>query len=305
MSRSDVLDPGPGALTAVITDSGLGGLLICAGLEAKLRSTEGRGPVRLIYVNAWPEAGRGYNDLPDLPARAAVFDRALAAMTSFEPGVIVIACNTLSVVYEATAFRRAPSVPVVGILDEGAALFREALDRDPAAVLALFGTRTTIGSGEHVRRMAGLGLDPRRILPEACHGLAAAIDRDPDAPAVPGLVEACAARVAPRLPGGAPVYAGLACTHYAYIAETFRSALAGSTGSPVEVLDPGRRLVDLLTRGLGPRRPGTGARPVAVEVVSKVELSQAQRRAVARRLEPVSAVAARALIAYRHAPDLF
>ncbi len=305
MSRPAVLDPGPGALTAIVTDSGLGGLLICARLEAELRWTEGQGPVRLIYVNAWPEAGRGYNDLPDLPARAAVFDRALAAMTSFGAGVVVIACNTLSVVYEATAFRRAPAVPVVGILDEGAALFREALDRDPAGVLALFGTRTTIGSGEHVRRMAGLGADIRRVAPEACHGLAAAIDRDPDAPAVPGLVAKCAARVAPRLPKGAPVYAGLACTHYAYVAEAFRSSLARASGSPVEVLDPGRRLVGLLMHGLAPRRQGTGPRPVSVEVVSKVELSEAQRRAVARRLEPVSAVAAQALVSYRHAPDLF
>ncbi len=178
MDGPAALDRTPGATTVAITDSGLGGLLICAGLERRLREVPG-GPVRLVYVNAWPEAGRGYNDLPDLAARAAVFDRALAAIAALGPSRLLIACNTLSVVYEATAFRRAPAVPVTGILDEGAALFAEALARDPGSRLALFGTRTTVASGEHVRRMAARGADPARIVAEACHGLAGAIDKDP------------------------------------------------------------------------------------------------------------------------------
>jgi hypothetical protein len=45
--------------------------------------------------------------------------------------------------------------------------------------------------------------------------------------------------------------------------------------------------------------------PVSVEVVSKVELPEAQRRAVARRIEPVSATTANALLEYRRIPDLF
>lgn len=295
----------PGGLAVVITDSGLGGLLIGAELERRLRGTAGDGPVRLVYVNAWPDTRFGYNDLADMGARAAVFDRALAAMATFRPGLILIACNTLSIVYEATAFRRAPAVPVAGILDEGAAFFSEALSRDPAGILALFGTRTTIGSGEHVRRMAGRGIDPLRVVAEACHGLAAAIDKDPDAPAVPGLVEECVLQAAPRLPAAVPVYVGLACTHYAYVAEAFRASLVRAIGAKVEVLDPGGRLVDGLARGIPARRPGTGEREVVVEVASKVELSDSQRRAVARRLEPVSPSMARALLEYRHLPELF
>jgi glutamate racemase len=153
--------------------------------------------------------------------------------------------------------------------------------------------------------MAGRGVEPRRVVAEACHGLAAAIDKDPDAPAVPDLVEECVLRAAPRLPAGVRVYAGLACTHYAYVAEAFRASLARATGTEVEVLDPGGRLVDGLARGLPARPPGTGEREVAVEVVSRVELPEPQRRAVARRLDPVSRAAACALLEYRHVPDLF
>jgi len=294
-----------GAVTVVITDSGLGGLLVCANLERRLRGTAGDGTVRLVYINAWPDAHHGYNDLPDLAARSAVFDRALLAMMAFHPDFILIACNTLSVVYEATAFGRAPAVPVTGIFDEGTDLFHEALAGDPVGALALFGTRTTIGSGEHIRRLALRGIDPRRIVAEPCHGLAAAIDKDPDSPAIPGLVEECVLRVVPKLPAGAPLYVGLACTHYAYAAEAFRTSLGRYTGVKVEILDPGERLVASLMKGLGRRPTESGERDVAVEVISKVELSEAQRQAVARRLEPISAGTARALLEYRRIPELF
>ena len=226
-------------------------------------------------------------------------------MTAFHPDFVLIACNTLSVIYEATAFSRAPGVPVTGILEGGTELFFEALTRDPDGVLALFGTRTTIGSGEHVRRLAERGIDPKRIVAEPCHGLAAVIDKDPDSPLIPGLVDECVLRAVPRLPTAALLYAGLACTHYAYVAEAFRTSLGRHTGAKIEILDPGRRLVEVLMSGIGHRRTVSGDRDIAVEVVSKVDLPEAQRQAVARRIEPISATTARALLEYRRIHDLF
>jgi glutamate racemase len=303
---NDAFSPaGPGPTTLVLTDSGLGGLLVCAGLERRLREAPGGPDARLVYVNAWPDPRYGYNDLPDLAARAAVFDRALAAMRTFGPARIAIACNTLSVVYRATAFHRAPPVPVQGILDEGVELFFEALNVDEDSALLVLGTRTTIGSGEHVLRLKARGIDPARLAAEACHGLAAVIDKDPDSPQVPGLVDACVLRALPRLPLAERLYAGLACTHYAYVSEIFRGVLARHTGTRVEVLEPGERLVEALTAGLAPDPAGGGPRTAGVEIVSKVELPASQRQSVARRIEGISPATARALIAYRHVPDLF
>lgn len=289
----------------VITDSGLGGLSICAGLEGRLRGAAASRPVRLVYVNAWPDPRGGYNDMPDAATRAAVLDKALAAMMSYWPGLILIACNTLSVLYDLTAFNRAPLVPVAGIIDAGVDLFYEAMGRDPEAGLILFGTRTTIESGEHVRRLARRGIDGRRIIPAACHGLAGAIDKDPGAPDLAGLVEECVGRaVRGRRPGG-PLFAGLACTHYAYAAELFRTSLVRHAGAGVEVLDPNGRLVDALVPAGPSEGPEEPQGDITVEVVSKVELPEAQRRAVARRLEPVSALTARALVEYAHVPGFF
>ena len=289
----------------VITDSGLGGLSICAGLEKRLRGTTGNKAVRLVYVNAWPDSRGGYNDLLDVASRAAVLDKALAAMTAFRPGLILIACNTLSVLYELTEFSRAPSVPVAGIIEEGVDLFHEALTRDPGGILALFGTRTTIESGEHVRRLTRRGIDAGRVFATACHGLAGAVDKDPDSPTLAGLVEECVSRAVQDRRIDGTLYAGLCCTHYSYIAEIIRTSLARRTGARVEILDPNEHLVRGLTSGMGDRRP-EGAEPdIKVEVVSKVELGEAQRMAVARRLEPVSARTARALVEYARIPDLF
>jgi len=287
----------------VVTDSGLGGLSICAGLEGRLRDAAAGRAVRLIYVNAWPDAGGGYNDVPDPAARAAVLDKALAAMTAFGPGLVVIACNTLSVLYERTAFSRNPAVPVAGIIEDGVDLFAEALAQHPGAKLVLFGTRTTIESGEHIRRLVRRGIDVGRLRAVSSHGLAAAIDKDPDSPALPGLVEECVARALADGMVVGTLLAGLCCSHYALIAGMFRSALERRTGTAVEVLDPNARLVERLTSGLSARRAAEA--DIEVEVVSKVELSQTQRRAVARRIELLSPRTARALLEYRRVPDLF
>ncbi len=290
----------------VLTDSGLGGLSICAGLDALIRMRRYRRTVELVYVNAWPETGLGYNDLPDAAARAAVFDRALAAMMDYRPDLVVIACNTLSVLYGSTVFVKAPAVPVAGIIDAGVDLFAGMLQKDPAATLVLFGTRTTIASGEHVRRLAALGIEPGRIRTAACHGLAAVIDKDPDDPALPGLVGECVSRA---LAGGTPpgkLYAGLACTHYAYVADIFRTALAGFAGRRAAVLDPNSRMIMSLAAGKDRGRADSpGPFSPAVTVVSKIELPEAQRRIVARRLEGLSPATAKALMDYTHVPTLF
>lgn len=289
----------------VLTDSGLGGLSICAGLEKRLRAASGIPSIRLVYVNAWPDSRHGYNELPDAASRAAVLDKALTAMMRFRPGFILIACNTLSVLYELTDFSRAPAVPVAGIIEEGVDIFHEALARDPGSMLLLFGTKTTIESAEHARRLGQRGIDARRVFSAACHGLAGAIDKDPDSPALAGLVDECVSRALQGRKVEGTLDAGLCCTHYSYVADIFQRSLERRTGAKVEVLDPNEQLVRSLTYGMENRRPEDAEADIAVEVISKVELSEAQRRAVARRLEPVSGRTARALIEYTLLPELF
>ena len=288
----------------IVTDSGLGGLSICAELEKRLRLAGRCGTVRLSYFNASPDRQTGYNDLPDMQSRALVFDRALESMAAFHPDRILIACNTLSIVYRITAFSLKPAVPVAGIIDAGVDLFHETLEGNPASSLVIFGTRTTIGSGVHREMLARRGIPVERIKTVSCHGLAGAIENDPDGPVVEGLIAGCTAEAARERLAGDPVYAGLCCTHYTYVSERIRSELERRAGRNVVCLDPNLRLVGSLAPEMT-SSAGSAQCDISVRVISKVELSESKRRVMARMVEPVSTITAAALLSYTHAPDLF
>ena len=288
----------------VITDSGLGGLGICAAVERAFRLS-GRGDVRLTYFNAWPEEDRGYNSLPDEATRLAFFDRALDRMSEERPDRIVIACNTLSVLFGLTRFARTSAIPVLGIIDAGVSLFHEALSADPASSIALFGTRITMESGAHRDRLVQLGIAPGRIVSVPSHGLAAAIEKGTGSAEVQRLIEECASRAAELLPSAGPVLAGLCCTHYAYVADRIRASLERAIGRAARVLDPNGALVRLVAAQAPAIDSHATSATIAVEVISKVTLDECTRTGIGQLLDPASPATARALMSYTHVPDLF
>ena len=314
----------------LLADSGLGGLAVCAALERSLRAFSGCS-LRLTYFNAAPDTQQGYNDQPDTPARAALLDRALSAMEALQPDRIVLACNTLSVLYEHTAHARrgADRIKgiVTGILEAGLRLFTGALAADPGGALLLLGTRTTIDSGIHRKRLLGLGLAPERIGAISCHGLARAIEAEPSGPEVRRLLEACVDALPALGLRGERLYAGLACTHYGYAGQAIAEALRAAAGLPVRILDPNEALAEEVAEEIlaassaaavsaGGGSPAGGRNPadyrrragrpeISVGVLSKVALGEPSRRAIAGRLDPVSVLTARALLSYTCDPDLF
>jgi glutamate racemase len=290
----------------VITDSGLGGLAVCAGVERAL--SRAGSTSRITYVNAWPEEGRGYNSLPDVPARARVLDRAMSGIDALQPSLVLIACNTLSILYEHTAHRTRAATPVQGIVDAGVGLFEQTLRAAPAATLVLLGTRTTIESGVHRARLLERGIAPERVTGASCHGLATAIETDVHAGATAAAIDACAdgaAACAVASPGE-PIHLGLCCTHYGWVGERLREAVARRVHRPVGVLDPNGRLVgEVVPRLVAPPGAEPSSGPVPVRVLSKVRLDAVQRENVAALIEAESPATADALRSYQHVPDLF
>jgi glutamate racemase len=301
-------------LRLVITDSGLGGLSVCAALDAALRVSPVGVPLHITYFNVWPEKDKGYNDLSDMTARARVFDRALNAVDALAPDRILIACNTLSIVYEWTDHARRPGPRVQGIVGAGVAMFVEALSRRRTGSLVLVGTRTTVDSGVHRERLVAHGVAADRIGAASCHGLATAIENGPASDTTDALIGTCAERAAGAAPPGDVLLAGLCCTHYGIVGERFGTALERRTSRPVELLDPNVRLVqDVTAELLGPGMPGrdrqndagAGEPSIEIDVISKVALGDAKRAGCAAVLEPVSPSTARALRSYNHVPGLF
>ena len=92
-------------ITVVVTDSGLGGLAVVADAAEKFRHHAVFEAVDLVFVNALFREAGGYNSLPTREQKLEVFDSALRAMANrYQPDLILVACNTLSVLAPDTAF---------------------------------------------------------------------------------------------------------------------------------------------------------------------------------------------------------
>lgn len=293
----------PDPLNLLVTDSGLGGLSVCAELAERLAREGAFRSVALTYFNAWPEQDRGYNRLPSTADKVRALDGALLGMARLRPDLILVACNTLSVLYPETRFSRAPAMPVIEILTLGVRMIHARMRALPGSQVILFGTPTTIAQDAHRSRLVELGVEPGRIVAQACDRLAGEIERDPGSAAVRGMIERYVAQALARLQDPkAPVLAAFCCTHYIYSIDWFRRALQGWPGG-VTVVNPNDAMGACLSPEPAlPNRPGA---QVSVRVLSRIALSGQKVAAIAGQIRPVSARTAQALVQYRHDPDLF
>ena len=223
----------------IVCDSGLGGLNIAARFFTENPEAA---PCELLYFNAYPDIGKGYNDLPSDEAKREVFRNALRGMEAFSPDGCFIACNTLSIVFEKFQPSDMPSFPVSGIADAAVDSMYEALAADETASLLILGTLTTVGSGLYAGRLRGKGVAPGRIRSLACPGLATALEKGP-------LSSDCAERIARyadearRLFDRPPetLLLGLCCTHFGFARELWEREFTRVFGGGVRIVDPNSR----------------------------------------------------------------
>ncbi len=222
----------------IIADSGLGGLSVCAGVELALKGPASPGTVDIVYANAALADDFGYNDMTTRDEKIATFQRFLqACLERFEPALIYIACNTLSVLIEATGVRRISDIPVLGIVKTGAAWMSQTWQKRQFPIL-LFATETTIAEGEHRQRWKQSGIPSISVIPQACPGLAHAISNDEG---ISDRIETAVTSAVSRLPGGRSreVYAFLGCTHFGYQTKRFHESLT-QAGVQARIMDPNR-----------------------------------------------------------------
>ena len=221
----------------VVCDSGLGGLNIAA------RFFSGRGGAaapecELVYFNAYPEPGRGFNKLASEREQEDLFRHVLEGIGRFAPDLCLIACNTLSIVWERLKSRYVPGFPVAGIVDAAAEGMAAALRKEPGASLLILGTKSTAASGMYPERLAAAGIAPGRIRSLGVPGLATLLESDPAAPEVRARIAACAADAEGLFaPPPAKLLLGLCCTHFGFAAPLWRAEF-GRRFSGVELVDP-------------------------------------------------------------------
>ena len=291
----------------IITDSGVGGLSVCAAIERFLRTQAIEDPVRLTYVNAAPENDFGYNAMGSRGEKLAYFDRFLQIIAGrYSPDLIYIACNTLSVLYADTRFSKTGSVRVRGIVETGATRLLHALQESPEAAAVIFGTATTIEEGTYSRFLQNHGVQAGRIIPQACPSLADTISEDREgAKARQAIEKYVAAAIGTTAQKASSYLVYLACTHYGYRKGYFRRAFEGR-GLEVSVLNPNELVVDDLFGKDRPKRLETqGAQRVDVEFITRYKIPETTLETIAFFLEAVSPKTVQRLMNYTYEPDLF
>jgi glutamate racemase len=242
-----------------ITDSGVGGLSVCAEVEAGLRESPAGQDIEVVYLNAALRDDYSYNAMPSREAKLEAFDRFLHNVRDrYRPDTLFIACNSLSVLFEDPYFDRHRDIPIEGIVEAGAAQLTRALENEPGASFIVFATPTTVEDGAYKNILLQRGASAAQVVQQACPGLPDAISNDSSGRQARELLQ----RFVPEALSGFEsvperVQAFLGCTHYGYQAALFCELLEASVES-VRVLNPNRAAAaDILGQIAPATGPGT------------------------------------------------
>lgn len=176
-------------LKIIITDSGLGGLSVQALLDRELRKQKIDSFIELIFYNSVAHHDYGYNTMKKHNEKVRVFNSALNGMLKLNPDIILIACNTLSVLYHYTQASKKINSPVLGLIDLVVELILENIPQDSEYSIILFGTETTITSNQHKLKLESYGINEIKIVTQACRDLESEIQINPMSDGVKLLIE--------------------------------------------------------------------------------------------------------------------
>ena len=292
-------------VTIAVLDSGLGGLSVLAEAARRMKETGIYEGVDFVFFNALFSNEGGYNSLKTRPEKIAVFDSALKSLRDhFRPDVILIGCNTLSVLYKDTLFSKRADIPVFGIVDSGVGLIAQGLKEHPEASVVIFGTATTISERTYAVELEKLGFAADRIHGQSCPELESFIEKDPQGDETGMLISGSVGEAIEKLSSPPPpLLISLNCTHYGYSLPLWEKAFEETGIKPLAVLNPNSQMTDVLFR---PELRGRFKKTeIRIRVVSMVELSRSKIDSLAPLLELISPETAEALRVYKHKPDLF
>ena len=291
-------------VTILVTDSGLGGVSVLAGLENRLKSAKIFSNINLIFVNALPSTKFSYNSFKTMEEKALVFNSVLTQIDSrFNADIILIACNTLSVVYPSTQFSKDGQVPVVGIVESGIELFKERIKSQNNKIV-LLGTETTIASNLHRSKLIDMGIISEQVITLACPNLESEIQSDPKSEMVSSMIDYYSDEIANKVTENSDkIYVGLCCSHYGYANSIFKKVLSSKFGKDVEILNPNEPMIDLIVKKEYSNRVEKTS--IKTTVISQAEISLEERKGIVEIIKEESERVAQALNNYSLIKDLF
>ena len=240
----------------VITDSGLGGLSVCAQLIHLLKDfsvLENSGipkcDIKITYVNAVPSDDKGYNKMSGKKEQIETFEKILSnTVRLISPDSIFVACGTLSVLLNQLASPFDKSVKIEGIVNIGIQLIVNSLKNNPKAKVIILGTPTTISNKTFQIGLLKNGIYENQIYTQSCPNLANEISNDPKGSKVEKRIQYWVKNSLQTLRGKTSdhLLLFLGCTHYSYHENMFKMAYINEGFSNITVLNPNKAAAEKL-----------------------------------------------------------
>jgi glutamate racemase len=292
-------------VTILVTDSGLGGLSVAADVAASLPESGVFDNAQIVFFNSLFHNRSGYNSLKSEEKKVNIFNSALMAMDKkYNPDLLLIACNTLSVLYHKTPFSKKARFPVIGIVETGVDLIAEQFDKTPDATAIIFATKTTIESDAHKDELVKRGYPKNQIIGQACPGLAGSIERGYNSKETIEKIRKYIKQALENFQNqNLHIFASLNCTHYGYSIQQFRDEFAAFGYPNIEILDPNPMMADFLFKP--PYVNRFSKTNVSVEVVSKTKISDRKMKSLGKLLKQYSVPTAEAMLNYQYDYELF
>ena len=292
------------SVVILVTDSGLGGLSIAADLFEQLKTTCLFRKADIIFFNAQPHISYGYNQMESTEEKVWVFENALNEFEkNLKPDLILIGCNTLSVIYEYTDFSKSASIPVIGIVETGVDLIKQNMDKFDNSKVIIFATETTVGEAKHRNNLVSLGIDEDRIIAVPCPRLAGSIERDSESRFTDSLVTAYVNESLNHLNKNDKIFVSYNCTHYGYIDNLFRNRFNDAGVHIENFLNPNPYMLKFLFEDSTRKQH---ANPdISIRVISQAELTPDKIGSIYLLIEKSSSESADALLYYDYQPDFF
>lgn len=292
-------------ITIAVTDSGLGGLSVVADAVQKFEKNHGFKNVELIFFNALFTNTGGYNSLKTRDDKLKVFSSALQSLQdNYAPDVILIACNTLSVIYEDTEFARTTKTPVVGIVEDGVTQINEKIGENPAAKNIIFATQTTISENSHKGALEAKGVAADQVVTQACPELTLYIEQGFDSMETELLIDAYVDEAVSQLDERVdPLYVSFNCTHFGYSLDLWKQAFDSRGVAVAGFLNPNTKMINFLLPAENKER--FNQTDIKIRVISMTDIPANRQASIGRYLQSISPLAADALANFELKPEMF
>jgi len=205
--------------------------------------------------------------MPDRQTKLRAFDRFLKSVNEkYQPDLLFIACNTLSVLYQDRYFDHHRHMPIEGIVLSGIREMLAEFAHESELAFIIFATPTTIEEGVYGNALRDHGVPSRQVVEQACPGLPDAISNDGSGLLAGELLgKFVPAALAQFASPPQNVVAFLGCTHYGYQAAQFEKALQARVPR-ARILNPNLGAVDTILSRL---KTGPGHGRLTVEFVTR------------------------------------